>query len=282
MSNFKILNSNLKDVCISKEKNFKIFTSGDYHHGGNTGYLPSSCVDQRGNPISQTPIQKIMERNHNRAINKTGQQDIVIFGGDMIDGKNSKAGGLDISNVNIDIQVEWAMITCSYIISKLKPKWVFGLDGSSYHTDNNGDRMLIKRLSERFPHIQFYFGGPLRFILGEKLWFLNHETSGGVSIIGSDERNWKKMLAKQFGNREIPTVCGYAHLHVVQRPFNITHSPNPVFAFNIPCQKMPDKFCKSYASDTDWDIGFLTFEQEGVELQNGHFERTFKPSEFKQ
>ena len=167
--NLKIRDPNFFPAIVSKKKNHKIIVISDTHVGGITGYLPSGCVDERGNLQHQTIHQEIMEKNLKSELKKVGKIDELVFLGDMVDGKNVKAGGLDISNVNTDCQVQWAYLMAKSFIEILEPKIIMGLNGSNYHVEDSLDRRVLRRLSKEYPNIEVYFGNPsLKFFLGDK------------------------------------------------------------------------------------------------------------------
>ena len=118
------IDANLAAKLISEEKDFKIIVISDTHIGGRTGYLPSGCMHERGEDHPQTVHQETMEKNLLLALKSIGQVDVVVFLGDMLDGKNGKAGGLDIGNTNTDIQIEWAVLFANSIVDILKPKYL--------------------------------------------------------------------------------------------------------------------------------------------------------------
>lgn len=279
---FKIIDPNKYPIKISKDKNFKIIVISDTHIGGRTGYLPSNCKHERGEKHPQTPDQKKMEKNLLTSLENVGEIDILIFLGDMVDGKNSSAGGLDIGNVNVDIQIEWATLFGQSVINQLKPKKILGLHGSDYHVDDSSDKQLIYRLSLLYPDINFYYGYPsLKFYLGDKLWYLQHKFASGVSKLGTLERYWKNIHNMSWDRGRTPDVIGYAHLHKAQNPTQIKNGKNPVYGFVAPCQKMPDVFCSKGPLGAFWEIGYLNIEQNGREL-NGKYVNTYRYWETKQ
>jgi hypothetical protein len=272
---FKIIDPNFFPPVVSKKKNHKIIVISDTHVGGITGYLPSGCVDERGNTQHQTIHQEKMETNLLAELKKVGKIDELIFLGDMVDGKNVKAGGLDISNVNTDCQVQWAYLMAKSFIEILKPKIIMGLNGSDYHVEDSLDRRLLRRLSIAYPKSEVYFGTPsLKFFLGDKLWFLSHTFTEGASKAGSLERNWNKMHSMQWERGRTPDVMGYAHIHKAQNPYQLKNGKRPVYCFIAPCQKTPDSFCSKGPIGASWEIGFMYLEQQGVKLR-GEYENTY-------
>jgi hypothetical protein len=272
---FKIIDSNLAAKIISEEKNFKIITLADTHIGGRTGYLPSGCKHERGEDQLQTVHQETMEKNLLHALKIIGQVDVVIFLGDMIDGRNAKAGGLDISNVNTDVQIEWAMLFAKSVLDILKPKYILGLSGSDYHTESILDRSLLHRISLEYPNTNVFFGDSLKIILGEKLWYLTHRFIEGVSKGGTLERYWNKFCTKTFGRERTPDVIGYGYVHQAQNPYQIKNGPNPVYGFVCPAQKVPDDFCSKGSQGTFWEIGFMYLKQKGTKL-TGEYINTYE------
>jgi len=272
---FKTIDSNLLAKLISENPNFKIVMVGDTHIASRTGYLPSGCKHERGDEAPQTIHQKTMERNLLLALKNIGQIDVVIFGGDMIEGRNAKAGGMDVGNTNTDIQIEWAMIFAKSILDILKPKYVMGLSGSDYHTETILDKALLYRISLHYPDMEVFFGDSLKFILGEKLWYLSHKFVEGASKGGTLERYWNKFCTKTFGRERTPDVIGYGHLHQAQNPYQIKNGPNPVYGFVCPGQKVPDTFCSKNSTGTFWEIGFMYMEQKGTKL-TGEYINTYE------
>lgn len=265
--NFKIIEPHKLPEIISEEKNFKIASFADTHIGGMTSYLPSNCRDQRNELILQTSVQSLMETNLMQSLDKIGKVDIVEFLGDMVEGRNKAEGGLDVSNINADIQVEWGVKFGQDIIDKLRPSIFIGICGSNYHVENSLDYRIIRQLALLNHDIMFYYGFPsAKFWLGDKLWFLNHQGAEGVSKAGTLEKYYTTMLKKSYGREQTPNVIGYAHIHQAQNPFQINNAPNPTFGFFCPCMKMPDLFCSKGPTGTHWDIGFLYMEQEGTNL----------------
>jgi hypothetical protein len=272
---FKIIDSNLAAKLISEDKNFKIIVLSDTHIGGRTGYLPSGCKHERGEDHLQTVHQETMEKNLLLALKSIGQVDVVIFLGDMIDGRNAKAGGLDIGNVNTDVQIEWAMLFSKSVLDILKPKYLLGLSGSDYHTETILDRSLLKRISLHYLDTEVFFGDNLKFILGEKLWYLAHRFIEGASKGGTLERYWNKFCTKTWGRERTPDIIGYGHVHQAQNPYQIKNGPNPVYGFVCPAQKVPDTFCSKGSMGTFWEIGFMYLEQKGTRL-TGEYVNTYE------
>ncbi len=272
---FTVIDSNLAPKHISDKKNFKIVVLSDTHIGGRTGYLPSGCKHERGEDNPQTDHQKTMEKNLLRALKKTGEVDVVIFLGDMIDGRNVKAGGLDVSNVNTDMQIEWAALFANSVLDILKPKYVLGLSGSDYHVESTLDRALLYRISSQYPNIKVFFGDSLKFVLGKKLWYLAHRFVEGASKGGTLERYWNKFCTKTFGRERTPEIIGYGHVHQAQNPYQIKNGPNPVYGFVCPSQKVPDSFCGKGSTGTFWEIGFMYLEQKGAKL-TGEYINTYE------
>lgn len=272
---FKIIDPNLMPMVVTTEKNLKIVTIGDAHIGGRTGYLPSNCTHERGEPNEQTIHQVTMERNLLSELNKVGKVDVLIFLGDMIEGRNASAGGLDISNVNTDLQLEWAFLAAKSWIEILDPKYILGNAGSVYHNDTVLDAALLRRISHHYPDKSVYYGDILKFIIGDKLWFLGHKCSEGVSKLGTLERYWNKHLSNSYQKQRVPEVIGYAHIHKAQSPAQIKNGPNPVYGFICPCQKMLDPFCSKDPIAPFWEIGFMYLEQNGVRLK-GEYINTYE------
>jgi len=278
---FQIIDPNLSPKIISKDKNFKIVILSDTHIGGRTGYLSSGCTHERGEEHPQTKLQKTMEENLLDSLDDTGPVDILITLGDMVDGRNSKVGGLDIGNTNTDVQIEWGMRFARSVIDILKPKYILGLSGSDYHTDTILDKRLLHRISLEYPDKDVYFGEALKIILGEKLWYLSHKMTEGVSKSGTLERYWRNMCAKTFGRERTPDVIGYGHIHQAQNPYQIKNGENPVYGFICPSQKIPDTFTSKNPMGTFWEIGYMDMEQRGTRL-TGEYVNTFEYWKIKQ
>ena len=278
---FTYIDSNLAAKLITTDKKFKMIVLGDTHFGGRTGYLPSGCKHERGEDHQQTIHQKTMEKNLLHELKRIGQVDIVTFHGDMIDGRNVKAGGLDIGNTNTDVQIEWAMLFAKSILDILKPKYVLGLSGSDYHVDTIMDRTFLHRISLQYPNIEVFYGENLKIILGEKLWYLSHRFIEGASKAGTLERYWNKFCTKTWGRERTPEVIGYGHVHQAQNPYQIKNGPNPVYGFVSPCQKVPDTFCSKGSMGTFWEIGFMYLKQKGTKL-TGEYINTYEYWKIKQ
>lgn len=272
---FKIIDSNLAAMLISTGKNYKIIVISDTHIAGRTGYLPKGCKHERGEDQLQTIHQVTMEKHLLLALKGIGKADVVIFLGDMIDGRNAKAGGLDVSNVNTDIQVEWAMIFAKSVLDILKPKYVLGLSGSDYHVESLLDKRLLHSISLHYPNTEVFFGDNLKFVLGDKLWYLAHRFIEGASKGGTLERYWNKLCTKTFGRERTPDIIGYGHVHQAQNPYQIKNGPNPVYGFVCPSQKVPDSFCSKGSMGTFWEIGFMYLEQKGTRL-TGEYVNTYE------
>lgn len=266
------LDSNLEPRVITKQKDHKIFAMGDLHMASNTSSRPKGCKDERGNDVLQTIQQETMDKNLNFETNnlvaKEGTMDEVFMLGDMMEGQNIKAFGADIGNVNVDVQLEWAMIALRPLLNVLKPKRIFGVTGSEYHTGHSADRMLLRRIAIEYPNIDVYYGTTLKFYLGDKLWFLAHRFVEGVSIGASLERYWRDMHVKHYNRGRTPDAVMYGHIHQARNPYQIMTGENPVYVSVCPCQKYPDEFCTVNSSKgvPRWDIGFMYMEQNGVYL----------------
>jgi len=272
---FNTIDSNLAAKLISKEKKFKIIVLADTHIGGRTAYLPSGCKHERGEDHPQTIHQKKMEKNLLKELRKIGKIDVVVFLGDMIDGRNTKAGGLDIGNTNTDVQLNWAMLFAKSVLDILEPKYVLGLAGSDYHVESIMDKSFLHRISLKYPETEVFYGDNLKFILGDKLWYLAHQFTEGASKGGTLERYWNKFCTKTWGRERTPDVIGYGHVHQAQNPHQIKNGPNPVYGFICPAQKLPDSFCGKGPMGTFWDIGFMYLKQKGRKLK-GEFINTYE------
>jgi hypothetical protein len=272
---FNYIDANLAAKLISTDKNFKIIVISDTHIGGRTGYLPSGCKHERGENHLQTIHQETMEKNLLLELKNVGQVDLVITLGDMIDGRNAKAGGMDIGNVNTDVQIEWAMLFAKSVLDILKPKYVLGLSGSDYHVETILDRSFLHRVSLHYTNMDVFFGENLKFILGDKLWYLAHRFIEGASKGGTLERYWNKLCTKTFGRERTPDIIGYGHVHQAQNPYQIKNGPNPVYGFVCPSQKVPDAFCSKGSMGTFWEIGFMYLEQKGTRL-TGEYVNTYE------
>lgn len=281
---FKVIEPDLKPIVISKEKNFKIIALSDFHVGGAYGYLPSGCIDRKGREHPQDIHQELKEQNLLKELINIGEVDVVLLLGDMIEGNMKKSGGLDVLDINMDVQVQWTSdLALKPIIDILKPKYVIGCTGSEYHVSAHADLMVTERLSNQFQNIKFYHGYPsAKFELGDKLWNLIHNGSiGSVSVVGALDRQWKKHYIEHYdmGTR-CPEVWVYGHIHQAQVPVSITNGPNPVYGMVVPCQKRPDPFCNS-RGNVYWDCGFLYIEQEEKDLW-GRYINTYKSWETEQ
>jgi hypothetical protein len=160
---------------LKKTDTIKMIALSDTHIGGVSAYLPSGCVDERGNPVTQSLDQKVMETNLLNELGKIGEIDVILTLGDMIEGKNSKASGFEVGNTNTTMQINWCVNFMNSIINILKPKVIMGLQGSEYHVEQSSDYRVIYQTSLHHPNIDFYFGLPnLKFFLGQKLWFVTH------------------------------------------------------------------------------------------------------------
>jgi hypothetical protein len=190
----------------------------------------------------------------------------------MVEGKNPSGGGMDISNTNTDMQIDWGMVFAKSVINILKPKIIMGLNGSEYHIGNTLDRRLLHRISLLYPNIEAYFGDSLKFFLGDKLWKLEHRGSEGMSMVGTLASYWGKINNKEYGRGRTPEVIGFAHIHQAQNPVQLKNSPNPVYGFVAPCQKMPDVHCSKGPIGAYWNIGFMYLEQNGKKLRGEYIE----------
>lgn len=279
---FKVIEPDLKPVVISKDKNFKIVALSDFHIGGAYGYLPKGCLDRKGREHKQDIHQEVKEENLLRELNKIGEVDVLILLGDMVEGQMKKSGGLDVLDVNADIQIQWASdFALAPIVKILKPKFVIGCTGSEYHVNNHSDLLVTERL--QFPDIKFFHGYPsAKFELGDKLWHLIHNGAlGGVSVVGSLDRQWKKQYIDYYDmESRCPDVWVYGHIHKAQVPTAIKNGPNPVYGMVVPCQKRPDPFCNS-KGEVHWDCGLLYIEQDEKELW-GRYINTYKAWEMEQ
>jgi len=272
---FMYIDANLAAKLISTDNKFKIVVLSDAHVGGRTGYLPTGCKHERGEDQAQTIHQETMEKNLLKALKRVGRVDIVIFLGDMIDGRNVKAGGLDIGNTNTDVQIRWAMLFAKSVLDILNPKYVLGLAGSDYHVESSSDRTLLYQISLHYPNTDVFYGENLKFILGDKLWYLAHRFIEGASKGGTLEKYWNKLCTKTFGRERTPEVIGYGHVHQAQNPYQIKNGPNPVYGFVSPCQKVPDAFCSKGSMGTFWEIGFMYLKQKGGKL-TGEYVNTYE------
>jgi len=151
----KVLEPDLKAPVISEQKNFKIVALSDFHIGGAYGYLPKGCLDRRGKEIMQDEHQEIKEKNLIDALKKIGKVDLLILLGDMVEGQMKKSGGLDVLDVNMDLQIQWASDNAlSPIVKILEPDIVIGCTGSEYHVGCHNDLLVTERLNNLFPEIK--------------------------------------------------------------------------------------------------------------------------------
>jgi hypothetical protein len=270
----KFIDWEKKPITISKEKYYKLIALADTHMGSETAYLPSGCKDKRGNSITQTPDQVIMERNLITSLKQRGVVDGILTMGDMVEGKNPKSGGLDVSNIDVNMQIDFGVKFFEQVIEITKPKFILGIDGSHYHGESTADRQLLYLLSLKYPNIDIYYGSNLKFILGDKLWYLQHFFNG-ASKAGTLERYWDKLHKSHWDENRTPDVIGFAHTHKAQNPYQIMNGEKPVYGFVCPCQKRRDTFTDKNPLDGKWEIGYLYLEQDNEELW-GKYYNTFK------
>ena len=278
---FQVLDSNKYPERIlnglKKNDTVRIIALSDTHVGGVTSYLPSGCVDERGNQVPQSLDQEVMEANLLNELQKVGQVDIIMTLGDMVEGRNSKASGFEVGNTNVTMQINWGVKLMNSVIDILKPKVVMGLEGSEYHVEQSSDYRVIYQTSLHHPNIDFYFGLPnLKFFLGQKLWFLTHRLAGNSNnTIGVLERYWKDINNSHYGRDRTPDVIGYGHVHKAVNPVQLKNGEQPVYGFVVPCQKMPDSFTGKGPKGAYWEIGFSYIEQTNVELY-GRYHNTYR------
>jgi len=154
---------------MSEEPNYEIFVLSDLHCGGRTGYLPSGCKHERGEDHPQNVDQERMEQNllstltEIISLTKSNYKRCLFLLGDLVDGKNINGGGLDMSNINVKVQIEWAVLACKSFIDIIKPDFIGFVEGSPYHTENSNDAEIAKFISLMYPDIcssEFMFKKP--------------------------------------------------------------------------------------------------------------------------
>jgi len=287
MKNFHVKESELYPFdliklvpALSGLEKYNAVALGDTHMGGTMSYLPSNCVDERNNPIKQEQHQKIMQHNLESELTIIGQTDIIFFTGDMVEGSNGRAGGMDLYNTNIDMQLRWGQLFIDSIIKILKPKVILGLQGSNYHVGITSDMTLLENAAKTHKDIQFIFGKPnLKFFLGEKFWFLAHTFGGSrTTPIANLDRQWKKIHDDHYDKDRTPDVIGHGHMHLATPPVPLKNGRHPVFGFIVPCQKLPDSHLEKYTTGVT-EIGFLHLTQKGVDLY-GRYYNTFRYWEY--
>ncbi|HPI82043.1 MAG TPA: hypothetical protein PK122_02320 [Candidatus Paceibacterota bacterium] len=267
---------------ITDLKRFKAIAISDLHVGGEEAILPPYARDDRGNIIIPTTDQEALYNNLMASLRNEKEIDILFLLGDLVDGRNPKAGGIGTVNTDLLLTTYWAYELLSEVIDIIKPKIVIGIQGSNYHVSTSGsdlDMDILKKLSANFDNISFLYDQKIYGHLGNKVWYLVHN-------IGGDWKNppfpaltrlFTDLQKSSFKNNiPLPTVIGAGHFHSAQAPVMIYPSDlNPCFGFVAPCQKLGDRHTGSGTYLRFPDIGYMVIEQDDVDI-SGKFVRTYK------
>lgn len=277
----KTLDPNILSI-ITDKKTVRIFVFSDSHIFGARCYLAHGCLDKKGNFIVQTPEQEEMEQGLIEALKKEGSFDIVFLLGDLIEGRNIKAGGLDLVNADTDVAVMAAVKSISDILRIISPKVVISIPGSQYHNADGGsdlDFRVTKFLSLAFPEIAFLYGPKAYVKIGDLIYLLSHHLGGDYkkTPFAAINRSYENELryASKY-NLEVPNVYGFGHLHRSMQPTVLEDGENIFYGFVAPCQKIGDTHLERGQYRTIPDIGYMVLEQDGIDLW-GRTVRTYKP-----
>lgn len=268
---------------LSDEPNHRIAVFSDFHVGGDLCYKPSNAKFKNGEISPQNIHQEGMEKGLLQSVKEQKKVDVILTLGDMVEGRNIRAGGLELSTTDTDVMAKWAVESISPLIETLQPKYYLAVSGSAYHRQDGGSDMdyrIVRELSLRYPDIEFYYGQKARFILGQKTWLLSHFLGGEWKNSHWPALNkvFQDLLEARWMNTEpMPGVVGFGHKHIAWPVSPISHGEKETFyGFVAGCMKLGDEFLSRTPYNKRPSIGYMIIEQEDLEL-TGKFIKTYEP-----
>lgn len=136
-----------------------ILSIGDTHCGHDGGLTAPEFQrpltnETDGHRLNVAQTQRDLYNWHRTSVVHGGPYDIVILGGDFVDGKQGKSDGEDLWSTRRKDQVECAVKCLRPLIRKGRTK-VFGVKGTRYHTEGDWDDEVLEELGAEVSHHEF-------------------------------------------------------------------------------------------------------------------------------
>jgi len=155
---------------VKKPTEKRIVVVGDLHFGSAYGLLPPGFIDSTGAEIGQNTGQRYLWECWLDFCGrvKNCKADAVIVNGDVVEGKQSKEGGLGLSLRMMVDQKAAALIGLSILKASVPSgcKFYF-VQGTAYHVGEHGD--AEEDIAATLGGTQYYSVGPGRLVR-EALW----------------------------------------------------------------------------------------------------------------
>lgn len=217
----------------------KILLLSDLHVGSTVAVMPEEVyVDKtpttEGAVYQQNAAQKVIYSWWTTMLDEVGRVDGLFVMGDCIDGPNTKEWGRGTWTTDINVQRQAAMDLLSMV--RVKPKNIFGVDGSAYHAGSNPtwDGDVVRGLGGTFDTDLSLSVEGFRMHLLHWTGFSKSLASQATSRSGA--RIWAAVNAPWYGKFDC-LISGHVH-----------HFANDHDAFgrsiSVPCWKVRDTWMR--------------------------------------
>ena len=242
---------------------------GDAHCGSRTGLLPPNILNKRGVEVTQSQTQKNIWNQLVANLKNVGKVDVLIVGGDWVEGKQIHAAGLDLHDSDTDVQVKIGVESLKRICEISQPDYILFVEGTDYHIARGVGGVLdyqVAQLLGATLDIPIYYGTTLNVKIGELVWNIEHR----IAISNTFKlRVFEKIF--DFYRRDfdaqrinvIPDVIVRFHHHVAQTPIRIEHSR---WAIRGGCLKEKDTYLQKQSYPSNPDLGIMIVRQNGEYL----------------
>ena len=124
----------------------RVIMMGDTHCGSRAGLTPPGYQETKATSFGK--LQREMWKHYLRMCADYGGADVMLFGGDAIDGKGYRSGGTELITTD---RLEQAKMAAD-VIAKMKPKQIGMVHGTPYHSGASEDfeYAVAKRLQDKY------------------------------------------------------------------------------------------------------------------------------------
>lgn len=217
----------------------RILILSDLHVGSTVAVMPDEVYADK-TPTADAQVyhpnaqQKVINSWYEQMLDEVGKVDALFVLGDCIEGPNTKEWGLGTWTTDINVQREAAKDLLSMV--KVKPKNIFGVDGSPYHAGANPtwDGDVIRGLGGTFDtDLTLSIEGMRMHLLH---WTGFSKSLAGQSTSRSGARVWAAVNADWYGKFDY-LISGHVHQHAYDED---------IFCKSItaPCWKLRDKWMR--------------------------------------
>ena len=260
---------------LGEQDTVRVTIIGDAHGGSRYAILPPDIETYDGTKLLQSRIQKTIWKGYLKSLDKIGETDVIIVGGDMAEGKQIKAAGVGLEDGNTDTHVDIGSRVVQEACTRLNPKAVIGITGTPYHISYGVGGNLDYQVLTNVNHDNIYFGNTVNIKIGKSktLWNIQHKISiANVNRLMPAEKIYRFYYRDHASGRidEIPDVIVRFHMHLMQPP-----TPIDGYRYFIRggCLKAKDEYIGSLSYPSNPDIGVLETHQTDGLLEYSRFHR---------